>query len=418
MKKKTAIFLMPRSSRAWNGAEALWITVAGWAAAAEQLWGSSWVATTDTVVKAADVIHYPIKDSKNDNNVVKPKGKYGWMPHILRNLLKDLQLKRMQPSVWAIEKVNEWKNEDVQLVWEQHDLYPGVGYKLSRQLRVPFVVYVHGPVVWEMRKWGVKRPLWGKWLEKNVEAVSLKRADLIACVTDEVRNKVIEMGIDESKVIVSPMSVDTSLFYPNKDAFVLKKKLNIEDKFVIGWTGSFRTFHGLDTVVKAFAKLQQKTDNVVLMLVGDGFERQNLKKLVQDLSLATKVIFTGKLPFTSIPDYVACFDVAIVSAKSAEGFHYSPLKLREYMATAKATIAPRAGDLPKEFNEGEHLLFYEAGSEDDLLKQLEVIVQDDSLRLKLGKNALDYVLQSSTWAHELKRVVNLLNLNAVKRDLI
>lgn len=402
---------MPRNSRAWRGAEALWVTAAGWAGAAEQHYGSSWIGTSDTVAKAEDVLHYPLGSTTVVNT--DKKGKYPWLPMVFKTLLKDILLKRSQPKEWAIEKDGPWKDETVKMVWEQHDLFPGPGYKIAKKLKVPFVLYVHGPAVWEASKWGVKRPVWGNWLEKNIEAASLKRADLVACVTEEVRQKLIDMGVQEHKTLVSPMSVDNKLFYPGKDVQHLKKELKIEHKTVIGWTGSFRSFHGLDTVVKAFLKIHKNHPDTVLILVGDGSEKEHIERLVHKMELQHVVLFPGRKPFAEIPDYVACFDIALVSAKTAEGFHYSPIKLREYMAAGKAAIAPLAGDLPLQFTEGEQVLFYEAGNEEHLESRLQLLINDVPFRNALGRNANEFVTSSSTWLHELKKVIAKLEANTL-----
>src|SRR5690606_33606629 len=113
--------------------------------------------------------------------------------------------------------------EHVAFVWEQHDLFPGIGYLLARRFGVPFIMYVHAPQVWESAKWGVRRPGWG-WLLERLEARSIKRADVVACVSSEVRDKLVEMGVPTEKVIVSPMAVDLSLFKPGAGAEDLRRK--------------------------------------------------------------------------------------------------------------------------------------------------------------------------------------------------
>ncbi|PAM94769.1 hypothetical protein B4N84_10920, partial [Flavobacterium sp. IR1] len=106
----------------------------------------------------------------------------------------------------------------VSLVWEQHDLFPGKGYEMAKKYNAPFAIYVHAPQVWESQKWGVKRPIWGKILER-MEAKSLQRADHIACVSQQVADKLEEMGIPKEKILVSPMAMDPYLY----------TDLNVED---------------------------------------------------------------------------------------------------------------------------------------------------------------------------------------------
>jgi hypothetical protein len=55
-----AIFVMPRESSAWQGSEALWITVSGWASAAERRYGKSVVITSDRLASPDEAGTYPI----------------------------------------------------------------------------------------------------------------------------------------------------------------------------------------------------------------------------------------------------------------------------------------------------------------------------------------------------------------------
>ncbi|MDO6390238.1 glycosyltransferase [Pontibacter sp. BT731] len=408
VKSSGALFIMPRSSEAWYGAEALWITVAGWAAAAEMKYGKAWIATTDRVASPQEVLHYPIVKGERKVDLTKTKWYSGIIPTVFKTGIKDWLLYRRQPVKWPLENDGDWNKpgSDIKFVWEQHDLFPGPGQRIAESLNVPFIIYVHAPVVWELEKWGVKRPIWGKYLEQHVEASSLKKADLVACVSEEVRSKVIEMGVSPAKVYVSPMAADSLLFLPKTKDKELVSRYKLDGKLVVGWTGSFRSFHGLDIVVKAFSQLQRKIEHACLLLVGEGSEKAKIEALVNELSLQDSVVFAGKQAFADIPDYVSVFDVALVSAKSAEGFHYSPLKLREYLAAGKATIAPNAGEIPIKYQDNENVLLYEAGSVDDLYNKMYRLISDEDFRLKLKSGAISKSQESGTWVHELDRTIS------------
>ena len=133
--------------------------------------------------------------------------------------------------------------------------------------------------------------------------------------------------------------------------------------------------------------------------------------MVIDLSLSDSVIFSGKQLFSAIPSFIANFHIALVSANSSEGFHYSPLKLREYLACGKSCIAPRAGDLPSIFSDCKELLFYEAGNINDLAEKITILFEDNSLHTTLCNNAINLFEREGTWVHELKNVCDRLSIN-------
>jgi glycosyltransferase involved in cell wall biosynthesis len=401
-KNSGVLFIMPRSSSAWNGAEALWITVAGWAAAAEHRFGTSWIITSDRISTPNEVASFPLGGKK----VSQSKGK-AIVPRMLKTLVKDFLLWRKRNRK-SYENA-PWHDKKVLFVWEQHDLFAGPGLAIAKQLNVPFVLYVHAPAVWEASKWGVKRPVWGWLLERYFERRSLMRADVVACVSQEVALKVASMGIPESKIIISPMGVDPQRFNAVQGGS-LKERLQLTNKFVVGWIGSFRGFHGLDSVVRAFASAAEKRPDMILLLVGDGGERPAIEKLVGELKLTNKVKFTGKINFPEIPAYVNLFDIAVVSAGSAESFHYSPLKLREYLISKKATIAPRAGEVPQAFTDGQHLLLYTVSDHNDLQQKMERLYADASLRKKLGEEGYLRIMETGTWDYQLQNVLTKLNV--------
>lgn len=409
--KTTSVFIVPRASSAWRGNEAGWITASGWASAGQQLWGEALVATTDGVFSPQESILFPKTSGGNRDQKQLVKNFRRFLPEFFITAFKDFQLKKSKPTVWPIERDDRISSRQLMMVWQRHDLFPGPGRRLADRFGVPLVTSVEAAVVWEAKKWGVSRPLWGNWLEKNVEAKSLKASDLVSCVTEEVREKVISLGVDEKKVIVSPNRVDSSIFHPGLDGSEIRTKLNLQNKKVLGWTGSFRAFHGLETVIDAFKRVYEKHPEAVLMLIGDGLELEKTKFKAMEAGIENAVIFPGKQPFTIIPSYVAVFDIALVSAKSSDGFHYSPLKLREYLAAAKAVIAPRAGNLPNLFKDREEISFYEAGNVADLADKINELLEDQQLRNQLQKNAVKNFEIDGTWSHELRKVCNKLGIS-------
>lgn len=396
---KAAILIMPRTSYDWQSAEALWVTVTGWALAAERKFDKVYVVTRDAITNAQGVRYYPNKNEASGD--VTGKGIYARLPNFFKTFIKDLFLWKKSRQ-WQILEKAPWAEDDVKIIWEQHDLFPGPGVKLSRQLGVPLVSYVHAPNVWESRKWGVKRFVWGAFVEKFIEAAYLKKCDLVACVSEEVRKKLIRMGVAAKKVQVSPMSVDPNLFsIPKNEA--LANELQLKGKLVVGWIGSFRTFHGLDVVVKAFNEVKKRFSEAVLLFVGDGGEFKNTRELVQQLGLEEHVVFTGQKPNRLVPNYVSLFDVALVSASSAKDFHYSPLKLREYMGAGIATIGPEAGEIPEVFEANEQIKLYQTGSVESLSKAISELLEDKEGRTKIAARGKEFILETSTWDVQLAK---------------
>lgn len=406
MKKKAALFVMPRKNSDWNSAKALWITLSGWANAADKLVDEVWIVTLNEVIPLKRLHQYPIQPSGSGisgKSSLKSK-----VPLVVKTLLKDIRL-FLEKRKYKLPTDAPWQSHDIAFVWQQHDLFGGPGKKLADKHNAPLITKLDAPLVWESRKWGVKRPIWGYLIERFSELSNLKQADMVACVSPMVEEQTKKLGIEPSKLTVSSIGVDIDLFTRKYDNALNRKKLSISvETTVFGWVGSFRSFHGIDTVIKAFAEL--KLVNATLVMVGDGPQRYVYEELAQELGVSDNVIFTGAIPFTDIPSLIHIFDVAIISADVKASFHYSPMKLREYLASKKATIAPGVGEIPEKFKDGLHLKLYEAGSVENLRGAMSKLAQDPDLRSALGNAGFEYISQYGTWEYELRKVLKLLDI--------
>ena len=403
--QRMAIFIVPRSSTAWKGAEAVWITIHGWATAAEQVLGQALVFTTDRVAKPSEILDYPLwEDESSEKSTTKER--FSFIPGFLKVLVTDLLLffKKRNSSISGKTSL---RKEEIAFVWEQHDLFSGSGRRIANLFGVPLILYVHAPVIWEAEKWGTKRYAWGKLLS-FMESRTLRRADCVAVVSEEVKQQVIRMGVNRQKILVSPMAVDKQLYSESitcRDIY--RRKWQLDKKFVIGWTGSFRKFHGLDIVIKSFANFSVKNSEAILLLIGEGAIQDEMKVLASTLGIDEKVIFAGKYKYSEIPELISVFDIGVVGAPPGDHFHYSPLKLREYMAAGKAVLAPNVGEIPQEF-ESNQLRLYKAGDILSLSGGMDYLFRNKREREKIACEGRKAVLKNKTWEKELQKALRFL----------
>jgi glycosyltransferase involved in cell wall biosynthesis len=257
----------------------------------------------------------------------------------------------------------------------------------------------------------VRRPGWGRLLERVAELPQLHAADLVACVSHEVAEAVRSRGVSYDRIIVTPCGVDTARFTPAVSGARIRERFDIGDRFVVGWLGSFRRFHGVELLLECFAEFERLRPEAALLLVGDGLDLPRLRRVAVERRLRN-VFFTGNAPYAEMPEYVAALDVGVVLDPGANGFHYSPLKLREYMAAGLAVVAPRSGEISRTLHDGEEAILIEPGSRDALLQALLRVHDDDSLRRRLGRAAREHVTRSGTWSQAIERTDAALSLIA------
>ena len=97
--KKTAVFIMPRASTAWRGAEAMWISVAGIAAAAKKRYGSAVIVTSDHIAQPEEVLDYPLSNQSQIPLASWVQRRI--LPAFLRTIFSDFLLWKNSSS-WKI----------------------------------------------------------------------------------------------------------------------------------------------------------------------------------------------------------------------------------------------------------------------------------------------------------------------------
>jgi glycosyltransferase involved in cell wall biosynthesis len=280
---------------------------------------------------------------------------------------------------------HELRGRQIAFVWQYHGFFLRSGTAFARREGLPIVEFVDALEVWQARRWGVKRPGWGPLLEARGEMPQLRAADLVACVSRDVADTVIAAGIASDRVLVTPNATDTTRFHPGvRDDRARRRWGLCDEHFVVGWVGSFRRFHGLEQLVAAFHILLAAAPEARLLLVGEGAERSMIEAEVIRLGIRPQTIFTGQVPHEEVPGLVRAMDVAVVTAAN-DDFHYSPLKLQEYLGCAVPVVAPRVGQVEETLSDDREALLYPVADFAGLASALERLARSPGLRTRIGR---------------------------------
>jgi glycosyltransferase involved in cell wall biosynthesis len=372
-----AIVVLPTVTAGQQGPVAALVSAAGWASGLRRLLGHVWIVTPDGVV-SSDELRRRASDAK-----LAPTPSAAWhhrIPVVVKTAVKDVREWR-RAHHFHVDASGPWNGYDVACVWQRHELFHSAGPRLARVLGVPSVVFVPAPLVWQAREWGVQRPGWSRWTERSGERAPLRAADVVACGSEAVAVEIRKLGIDDRRIVITPTGVDPELFASSVDRVAMRRRLGLEDRFVAGWVGSFRKFHALDQAVDALAGI----GNATLLLVGDGPERAHVEQLARARGVDIRA--TGTVAHDEIPAHLAAMDVALVLAANDRSFHYSPLKLAEYLSAGVPVIAPRAGELPAQLHDDVDALLVPAGDRGALTAALRRLQDEPATRERLARGA-------------------------------
>lgn len=171
----------------------------------------------------------------------------------------------------------------------------------------------------------------------------------------------------------------------------LSEQLNISEKdIVFGTISRLDSIKNQDMMLRAFAKAHTSNNNIKLLIVGDGPDREKLEALTDSLDIRSSVIFTG---FQSKPQsYLRLMDVFLLPSLS-EG---TSMTLLEAMSFSKPSIATAVGGTPEIIKDGQTGILIENKDEEALTEAINTLAKNSTLRDTLGKQARMHYLEEFT----------------------
>jgi glycosyltransferase involved in cell wall biosynthesis len=269
----------------------------------------------------------------------------------------------------------------------------------GRILGIPSVYEVRG--LWEVTR-GSRDPEWArsdqyKYIAR-MEADAARGATKVLAITQALKDELVERGVDEDKIVLVPNGVDTERFTPLPRDEELAAQLGVAGKTVIGYVGTVVDYEGLDLLLEAAATLKRTRDDFHVLIIGDGAKLEELQASAAEQGLDDMVTFTGRVPHEDVERYYSIIDITPFPRLALPVCEMvSPLKPFEAMAMGKAVIASDVAALAEIVTPGMNGLLHEKGSAGSLTEQVEDLLDDPELRVRLGAQARDWVVEERDW---------------------
>lgn len=175
-------------------------------------------------------------------------------------------------------------------------------------------------------------------LFQYIEKKAYRCADKITSHTESSRKFLTEKKqIPPDKISIVRNWIDINPYINARKTDLFRKKHGLEDKFVFLFAGIIGPAQGLDLIIKVANELREISD-ICFLFVGDGSEKETLKKIVDRYRLKN-VIFKDFVPFEEYPNLVKNTDVGLVCLSSKNKTPVVPGKILGYMAASIPVVA-------------------------------------------------------------------------------
>ncbi|WP_240372419.1 glycosyltransferase [Brevibacterium zhoupengii] len=234
----------------------------------------------------------------------------------------------------------------------------------------------------------------------RLEDAVLSHADGIVTLTEAMRD-IIESRVSTRRPVkIVPNAVDAEAFsHREKDTSVLSKFGWDPGILTIGYIGTFVHYEGIDLLIRALARLQDRGVRFQALLVGDGAEAPRLRALAAELGLKeTQLRFTGRVPHSEVADLYSVIDVCAYPRRLTPATRaVSPLKPFEAMASNKAVIVSDVPALAEIAAHGQRGIIVPNGDIDALAEAIDSVIREPLRTEKMVSTAATWTRNERNW---------------------
>ena len=226
----------------------------------------------------------------------------------------------------------------------------------------------------------------------------------------------VSMGADVNKIAHIPAGIDEyDLIQPEYPEYVISKFNVSVGSFNILYFGSPINIRGIDSLIRAVAKVSSVYPNVRLLVLSRrrdnelSQEELHLKSLINETDIEKNVqIVSGFLDKKDVKSFIKFCDVVCLPFKIVPSD--IPTSILESMAMGKTVISTNVDGIPELLKNGRGIVIEPNDDEELASKILSCIDDTESLR-DAEKKSLDFIMEYPFWADIADSVLQEMNLS-------
>ena len=258
----------------------------------------------------------------------------------------------------------------------------------------PLMISVWGSDVFEFPK--------KSFLHRSIIKYNLSKAVAISSTSHAMAEET--RKYTDKPITVIPFGIDLDKFTNLSMDKSIDRALFNENDIVVGTIKLFEKIYGIDVLIKAFSIVSEKRKDLPLklLLVGDGSQMEEYKKLCDNLEITDKVHFTGMVAHNDIPLMHNVIDV-FVALSYAESFGVAVV---EAQACEKPVVVSNVGGLPEVVEDEKTGFIVPPGDEFAAAAAIEKLVADTELRKTMGRAGRKRVVALYNWDKNVDQMMD------------
>lgn len=230
------------------------------------------------------------------------------------------------------------------------------------------------------------RPLIGliRWFRN----LSLRGAVMNVVLGERMQEHICAQGVARTRIIIIHNWANGSLIKPVLRASnSLREAWNLQDKYVVGYSGNMGRAHEFETIISAMQRLQNDV-NIIFLFIGGGAGRERLERAVSELGLRN-CLFQPYQPRERLSESLSVPDVHLVSLQPQLEGLIVPSKIYGIAAAGRPVIfiGDPDGEVGRLVSSCSFGFSVPVGAEDQLTERISKLMSEPDLARSLGNNA-------------------------------
>lgn len=248
--------------------------------------------------------------------------------------------------------------------------------KLAKKLNIPIITHFHGYDSSQL----LKDTTYFSLIKKV-----FKDTDATITVSQNMTNRLTEIGLDLKKNHIIPYGTDLSLF---NHIYSIKEK---DKKLKILHAGRLTEKKGVLDLTKILIQIKQENKDIDFTydIIGDGEKYLSIEELISENKCEDWIKMHGSLNHTKLIDEMLKCDIFILNSRISstgdmEGF---PNTIIEAMAAKCAVISTYHAGIPEAIDNNINGVLVEEKNNEQLKQAILSVITDDKFRNKLKEQA-------------------------------
>jgi glycosyltransferase involved in cell wall biosynthesis len=238
-----------------------------------------------------------------------------------------------------------------------------------------------------------------------LEQASIRFADVAMTCTDEMRDAFVSRGADPARLGVVMNSSEEAIFDPESHP---PRRGRRNGRFSLICHGTIEERYGLDTIIRALDRLDDRIPGLTLDIYGDGSYVQELRGMVEQFGLGDRVSFNGFVPVDQLVAAIADADAGVVAMKRDAFRDLTQCnKMFDLITMRRPVICSRTTSVMASFPD-DCFHYFDADDDADLARAIEEMFAQPQLGPRLVERAEEQN-QAYRWSRQRERYLGLVD---------